>query len=355
VLSRQQSSNMEDTDELELIFFDAPEFIPPSTVRAAIAEILQPGAVEVTATSQRQNVESNLQNYRTPAAGVAIGNVGDLLPVTVTQAAGVSSAIAALSISKAGVSGRLVQPFKWGLFYGKPACLMKAHFEFSSLRSCRLGEAHVEVSFTSADLSADSEPRVRAREPTELRSPEPDKKQVNRGSKLAPKFNAGTFGGGEIGETHNDYAFSQVEGWSVTSNIGKAVYGPFEGAVDGKVWWDLCANVLQKQGVKHHLSVVMIVEHGGNPFSALFKLSGVQASSSWFGRLKGKMRDEVTALKEFDPTGKDCTTELAHIDLKDLVKENLQPTPGRPLQSPVHLLRSNIRKVSSDWSLPQHR
>jgi hypothetical protein len=297
------SANM--LDDEDLVFYDAPESVSTPAVTAAIASI--PPTIGI----------SNLINIAIPA-----GTLGG-----VTETLGVGSSIASLSISHAGISGRLVPPSKWGTYNGKPATLLKAKFEFSSPRDCILKSARVEITFEPMYRSSISPaPRIRGRAPSELRSAEPTKKQIARGQALAPKFNAGGFAGGEIGQLHSDQNFSQVEGWSIISNVGAT--DPT--CPESKVWWDLSSNVLQHQGVKHHLAIALVVEHVNEPFYAVFRLSGKQTKRSWVARLMGKKnKNEVSAIKKLDPEGKPVFADLGSVDLEELVKENLVPTRGK--------------------------
>lgn len=241
----------------------------------------------------------------------AIANI-----VTLGTFAAIGSFLAGLEIGKAAISGRLVQPYAWGTIDGKPASLITMRFEFSSPRHYTLEEARVEIVL---DEGHNNTPRIRDRAPTELRSRNLTQLQISRGSSLAPKVNAGV-GGGELGELHSDHAFSRAEGWTVTGNIGSSNGA----AVERRVWWDLSSNVLQRQGVRHHLLAATIVEHDGLPFSATFKLSG--RLHSWLPRFLRPQR-EVMGRKTFSlqPAG----NVLDGIDLEDLVSENRQPVPGK--------------------------
>lgn len=292
---------IDDDDHDDLVFFDAQESTSVSNLAALAAPV----------TGMR-NLVSN--------AGVS-------------ETIGVRSSIASLSISRAGISGRLVAPSTWGTYKGKPAILLKMKFEFSSPSDCILKNARVEVAFRADyQLLPEPTPRIRDRAPSELRSANPTLKQVSSGKTLAPKIDAGGFGGGEIGQVHSDQNFCQVEGWSIISNIG-AVHPHLP---ESKVWWDLSSNVLQNQGVKHHLAVALILEHTEEPFSAEFRLSGNLAKDSWFRKLMGKKekkdkKNEVVAIKAFYPRDGAAGENLESIDLEDLVKENLVPTPGKPI------------------------
>lgn len=86
------STSVNTLDDDDLVFYDAPETISTPAVTATIANI--PSTVRI----------NDLVNIAISAGGH--------LPRLISDSLGVGSSIATLSISHAGISGRLVAPSK---------------------------------------------------------------------------------------------------------------------------------------------------------------------------------------------------------------------------------------------------